>query len=283
MLTNGCFDLLHPGHVALLEAARASGDVLVVALNSDASVRRLKGAGRPILPQAERAELLLALEPVDRVVVYDEDTPLEVVRALLPDVLVKGADWAHDAIVGRAEVEAAGGRVVRVELAARALHLLDRGAHPPPVSAPPTPRRHAAAVARPRRRPAGARGRDASGSRRPAASRFSGPSGPARALVPLLLADPPLLVVVPRERDVEELAQDLRTLAAEAGLAGAVLALPAPGPPPFRGLPRHADASARRAAALLLGARRPGRARSSPRPTACCGRASRRTCSRRAS
>ena len=118
VLTNGCFDLLHPGHVALLEAARREGDRLVVALNADASVRRLKGEGRPIQPESERAELLLALEPVDRVVVYEEDTPLEVVRALLPDVLVKGADWAHDAIVGRAEVEAAGGRVVRVELLA---------------------------------------------------------------------------------------------------------------------------------------------------------------------
>jgi D-beta-D-heptose 7-phosphate kinase/D-beta-D-heptose 1-phosphate adenosyltransferase len=118
VLTNGCFDLLHPGHVALLESARRAGDILVVALNSDTSVRRLKGADRPIVPVAERAELLLALEAVDRVVVYAEDTPLEVVRALLPDVLVKGADWAHDAIVGRAEVESAGGRVTRVDLLA---------------------------------------------------------------------------------------------------------------------------------------------------------------------
>ncbi len=118
VLTNGCFDLLHVGHLALLEAARRAGDVLLVALNSDASVRRLKGEGRPIVPAAERAELLRALEAVDRVVVYEEDTPLEVVRALLPDVLVKGADWASDAIVGRAEVEAAGGRVLRVELLA---------------------------------------------------------------------------------------------------------------------------------------------------------------------
>jgi rfaE bifunctional protein nucleotidyltransferase chain/domain len=114
VLTNGCFDLLHVGHVALLEAARAEGDVLVVALNSDTSVRGLKGDGRPLIPQEERAEVLLALEPVDRVVVYTEPTPLEVIRELLPDVLVKGADWAADAIVGRAEVEAAGGRVVRV-------------------------------------------------------------------------------------------------------------------------------------------------------------------------
>ena len=114
--TNGCFDLLHPGHLALLEAARAEGDLLVVALNSDTSVRTLKGAGRPLTPEGERAEALLALEAVDRVVIYDEPTPLEVIRALEPDVLVKGADWAPDAIVGRKEVEAAGGRVVRVEL-----------------------------------------------------------------------------------------------------------------------------------------------------------------------
>ena len=118
VLTNGCFDLLHPGHVALLEAARREGDVLIVALNSDVSVRGLKGEGRPLIPEAERAEVLLALEPVDRVVVYGEPTPLEVIRALLPDVLVKGADWAADAIVGRSEVEAAGGRVVRVALRA---------------------------------------------------------------------------------------------------------------------------------------------------------------------
>jgi D-beta-D-heptose 7-phosphate kinase/D-beta-D-heptose 1-phosphate adenosyltransferase len=118
VMTNGCFDLLHPGHVSLLEAARAEGDLLVVALNSDASVRALKGEGRPVVPEAERAELLLALEAVDRVVVYGEDTPLEVVRALAPDVLVKGADWALTAIVGRSEVEASGGRVVRVPLVA---------------------------------------------------------------------------------------------------------------------------------------------------------------------
>jgi len=118
VMTNGCFDLLHPGHVSLLEAARAEGDLLVVALNSDASVRALKGEGRPVVPAGERAELLLALEAVDRVVVYDEETPIGVVKALLPDVLVKGADWALDEIVGRAEVEAAGGRVVRVALVA---------------------------------------------------------------------------------------------------------------------------------------------------------------------
>jgi D-beta-D-heptose 7-phosphate kinase/D-beta-D-heptose 1-phosphate adenosyltransferase len=116
VLTNGCFDLLHPGHLALLEAARAQGDVLVVALNSDRSVSRIKGEGRPLVPEAERAETLLALEAVDRVVLYDEPTPLEVVKALVPDVLVKGADWTEDAIVGRAEVEASGGKVVRVEM-----------------------------------------------------------------------------------------------------------------------------------------------------------------------
>jgi rfaE bifunctional protein nucleotidyltransferase chain/domain len=116
VMTNGCFDLLHPGHLVLLEAARREGERLVVALNSDASVRGLKGEGRPVVPEGERAELLLSLEAVDRVVLYDEPTPIEVVRSLLPDVLVKGADWAKDEIVGRAEVEAAGGRVVRVAL-----------------------------------------------------------------------------------------------------------------------------------------------------------------------
>jgi D-beta-D-heptose 7-phosphate kinase/D-beta-D-heptose 1-phosphate adenosyltransferase len=118
VMTNGCFDLLHPGHVALLEASRAEGDVLVVALNSDGSVRRLKGEGRPLVPAAERAELLLALEAVDRVVVYEDDTPLALVLALVPDVLVKGADWPLEKIVGRDEVEAAGGRVVRVPVLA---------------------------------------------------------------------------------------------------------------------------------------------------------------------
>ena len=116
VFTNGCFDLLHAGHVRLLERARAEGDFLVVGLNSDASVRRNKGPQRPVVPENERAEALLALEAVDRVVLYDDPTPLQVIETLLPDVLVKGADWAADAIVGRAEVERAGGRVVRVEL-----------------------------------------------------------------------------------------------------------------------------------------------------------------------
>lgn len=116
VLTNGCFDLLHPGHIALLEAARREGDMLVVALNSDASLRGLKGEGRPVVPETERAEALLALEAVDRVVLYDEPTPIEAIRTLRPDVLVKGADWATDQVVGRAEVEAAGGRLVRVAL-----------------------------------------------------------------------------------------------------------------------------------------------------------------------
>jgi D-beta-D-heptose 7-phosphate kinase/D-beta-D-heptose 1-phosphate adenosyltransferase len=116
VFTNGCFDLLHPGHVSLLEQARAQGERLVVAINSDASVRALKGEGRPVIPQHERAEALLALESVDRVLVYDQPTPLQVIEALRPDVLVKGADWAEDAIVGREVVEAGGGRVVRVPI-----------------------------------------------------------------------------------------------------------------------------------------------------------------------
>jgi D-beta-D-heptose 7-phosphate kinase/D-beta-D-heptose 1-phosphate adenosyltransferase len=111
--------LLRPpasGHVALFEAARAQGDLLVVGLNSDRSVRALKGEGRPLVAESERAETIEALEAVDHVVVYDEDTPREIIAALRPDVLVKGADWALDAIIGREEVEAGGGRVVRVEL-----------------------------------------------------------------------------------------------------------------------------------------------------------------------
>jgi rfaE bifunctional protein nucleotidyltransferase chain/domain len=114
VFTNGCFDLLHPGHVRSLEQARELGDALVVGLNSDASVRKLKGAGRPLLPERERAEILAALESVDAVVFFDDLTPQEVIARLLPDVLVKGGDWPGDKIVGREEVEAAGGRVISV-------------------------------------------------------------------------------------------------------------------------------------------------------------------------
>jgi D-beta-D-heptose 7-phosphate kinase/D-beta-D-heptose 1-phosphate adenosyltransferase len=112
VFTNGCFDLLHPGHIRLLERARVLGQVLVVGLNSDRSLRALKGEGRPLLPEAERAELLAALATVDAVTIFDEPAPRELVAALLPDVLVKGGDWGPDEIVGREEVEAAGGRVV---------------------------------------------------------------------------------------------------------------------------------------------------------------------------
>ena len=115
-MTNGCFDVLHAGHLSLLEASRAEADRLVVAINSDASVRRLKGPARPVIPESERAEVLLAMEAVDAVAIYDDETPLRVVEALRPDVLAKGADWPLDQIVGRAEVEATGGRVVRVPL-----------------------------------------------------------------------------------------------------------------------------------------------------------------------
>lgn len=116
VFTNGCFDLLHPGHVRTLEEARGLGDALIVGINSDASVARLKGPGRPVIPERERAEILAAMECVDAVVIFEEDTPRRVIAGLLPDVLVKGGDWAADEIVGRAEVEAAGGRVQRVEV-----------------------------------------------------------------------------------------------------------------------------------------------------------------------
>src|SRR5713226_3920028 len=112
VFTNGCFNLLHPGHVRYLSAARSLGDALVVALNSDRSVRVLKGEGRPILDEQERAEVIAALEAVDYVIVFDEETPRELIADLLPDVLVKGGDWPLDRIIGREEVEAAGGRVI---------------------------------------------------------------------------------------------------------------------------------------------------------------------------
>jgi D-beta-D-heptose 7-phosphate kinase/D-beta-D-heptose 1-phosphate adenosyltransferase len=114
VFTNGVFDLVHPGHVRYLQAARRQGDALIVGLNSDRSVRANKGPGRPITSEAERAEILGALECVDAVVVFDEETPDAIVRLVQPDVLVKGADWAEDAIVGRDTVEARGGRVIRM-------------------------------------------------------------------------------------------------------------------------------------------------------------------------
>ena len=119
VFTNGVFDLLHPGHIELLEAARREGDGLIVGVNSDASARRLgKGPGRPLAGEAARARVLAGLTAVDCVVLFDEDTPLELIRALRPDVLVKGADYGRDRIVGADWVEAHGGRVVRVPLVA---------------------------------------------------------------------------------------------------------------------------------------------------------------------
>lgn len=117
VFTNGVFDLLHPGHLALLESARAEGSALVVGVNSDASVRRLgKGAERPLVPEAARARMLAGFAAVDCVVVFDQDTPLELIQRLEPDVLVKGADYARERIVGADVVEGRGGRVVRIAL-----------------------------------------------------------------------------------------------------------------------------------------------------------------------
>ena len=116
MFTNGCFDLLHAGHVRLLERARSLGDVLVVGLNSDRSVRALKGRGRPVVGQQDRALVLAALASVDYVTIFDEPTPYELIARLTPDVLVKGGDWSAGAIVGRDLVERRGGRVVRLPL-----------------------------------------------------------------------------------------------------------------------------------------------------------------------
>lgn len=116
VFTNGVFDLLHPGHIRYLQAARALGDVLVVGVNSDRSARGNKGPERPITPERERAEMLAALACVDAVVIFDQPTPADVITAVQPDILVKGADWAEDAIVGRDIVEARGGRVVRMPI-----------------------------------------------------------------------------------------------------------------------------------------------------------------------
>src|SRR5579872_5202978 len=115
VFTNGCYDILHPGHIRLLEKARSLGDLLILALNTDASVARLKGPTRPLIPQDERARMALLLEAVDAVTLFDEDTPRELIAEVLPDILVKGADWSHF-VAGREEVEAAGGRVVTLPL-----------------------------------------------------------------------------------------------------------------------------------------------------------------------
>src|ERR1700675_1956929 len=115
VFTNGCYDILHPGHIRLLEKARSLGDLLILALNTDASVARLKGPTRPLISQDERARMALMLEAVDAVTLFDEDTPRELIAQVLPDILIKGADWAHF-IAGREEVEAAGGKVMALAL-----------------------------------------------------------------------------------------------------------------------------------------------------------------------
>lgn len=115
VFTNGCYDILHPGHIRLLEAARSLGDVLILALNTDASVRRIKGPNRPMLTEDERSALAASLQAVDAVTLFDEETPRELIAEVLPDILIKGADWAHF-IAGREEVEAAGGKVLALPL-----------------------------------------------------------------------------------------------------------------------------------------------------------------------
>src|SRR5271168_2101732 len=115
VFTNGCYDILHPGHIRLLERARSLGDLLILALNTDASVARLKGPSRPLIHESERARMAMALEAVDAVTFFDEDTPRELIADVLPDILIKGADWSHF-VAGREEVEAAGGKVMLLSL-----------------------------------------------------------------------------------------------------------------------------------------------------------------------
>ncbi|PTN37679.1 D-glycero-beta-D-manno-heptose 1-phosphate adenylyltransferase [Desulfonatronum sp. SC1] len=116
VFTNGCFDILHAGHVHLLRRARAHGDMLVIGLNSDASITRLKGSSRPVTPLEQRAYVLAGLECVDAVIAFEEDTPLELIKAIQPDVLIKGGDWTKDRIVGAAEVASWGGEVFSLDL-----------------------------------------------------------------------------------------------------------------------------------------------------------------------
>lgn len=115
VFTNGCYDILHPGHIRLLERAKSLGDILILALNTDASVQRIKGPSRPLLHETDRAELACGIAAIDAVTLFDEDTPRELIAAVLPDILIKGADWAHF-IAGREEVEAAGGLVQALSL-----------------------------------------------------------------------------------------------------------------------------------------------------------------------
>jgi D-beta-D-heptose 7-phosphate kinase/D-beta-D-heptose 1-phosphate adenosyltransferase len=133
VFTNGVFDLLHPGHVRYLKTARSQGDALIVGVNSDRSVRANKGPDRPVIPEDERAEVLSALACVDAVVMFDEQTPAAIIEAIQPDVLVKGADWPSDQIVGRETVEARGGRVIRVpvETGYSTSRILERIKHRP--------------------------------------------------------------------------------------------------------------------------------------------------------
>lgn len=116
VFTNGCFDIIHAGHVRYLNKAKSLGDILVIGLNSDSSVRKIKGDKRPIVPQKERAEILSGLEAVDYVVLFNEPTPIKLIKTILPDILVKGADWASHEIVGADAVKAAGGKIKRVKL-----------------------------------------------------------------------------------------------------------------------------------------------------------------------
>ena len=255
VFTNGCYDLLHPGHIRLLEQARSLGDILILALNSDDSVRRLKGPSRPLLSEQDRAEVAAALAAVDAVTVFDEDTPRELIAAVLPDVLVKGADWAHW-IAGREEVEAAGGQVMALAARARLFHHRNRRRDPNPYTLiHPSIRdlflglgRHPAfqeALQRLRATEAG----------KPVA--LSGLTLTAKAIYSVLLwqtAGRPLLIVTDGSKEAEALHEAIDTffdlLVGGREQAGPQL-LPALDVLPFQGLSPHAEILAERALGLL--------------------------------
>ena len=255
VFTNGVFDLLHPGHVRYLSDARALGDALIVGVNSDRSVRANKGPARPITPEGERAELVASLRSVDAVTVFDEDTPHALITAVQPDVLVKGADWGPDNIVGRDVVEARGGTVVRIELAEGILvHASDRdesrGVGAVTTTAAPSLSLRSLLGEERGRRPRSA-ARQSTAGLTPASKALAAVQPPARASSRRRRCSS-----CPTDRDVEQMTSDARFFygalegASAAAVEQAVLPLPSIQVDPYRGMTPHFRVAAARARAL---------------------------------